>query len=153
MKPWIPFVPWLTNEEDRRRRRKRKGKRVQKKKADWYVPEQTPFKVLAPSSKSGSNFQYWGKAVTNKKGAYAFKTIKPGSYPVSWFWTRPPHIHFTIQSKQHAPFTTQMYFSGERFNENDRLLQEHSKTEQEKCIVAFRKISNQKVGQFNITLI
>ena len=99
------------------------------------------------------NFQYWGKAVTNEKGLYAFKTIKPGSYPVSWFWTRPPHIHFTIQSKQHAPFTTQMYFSGERFNENDRLLQEHSKTEQEKCIVAFRKINNQKVGQFNITLI
>lgn len=62
LKPWIPFVPWLTNEEDRRRRRKRKGKRVQKKKADWYVPEQTPFKVLAPSSKSGSNFQYWGSA-------------------------------------------------------------------------------------------
>ena len=98
------------------------------------------------------NFQYWGKAVTNEKGLYAFKTIKPGSYPVSWFWTRPPHIHFSIQSKQHAPLTTQMYFYGERFNENDRLLQEHSKKEQQKCIVAFREINNQKVGQFNITL-
>ena len=98
------------------------------------------------------NFQYWGKAVTNDKGLYAFKTIKPGSYPVSWFWTRPPHIHFSVQSKQHAPLTTQMYFYGERFNENDQLLQEHSKKEQQKCIVAFRKINNQKVGQFNITL-
>ncbi|MEC8956835.1 MAG: hypothetical protein VX495_00445, partial [Nitrospinota bacterium] len=60
---------------------------------------------------------------------------------------------FSIQSKQHAPLTTQMYFYGERFNENDRLLQEHSKKEQKKCIVAFRETNNQKVGQFNITLI
>ena len=66
-RPWIPFVPWLSNEEDRRRRRRRKGKRVQKKKADWYVPEQTPFKILAPSSKSGSNYQYWGKSSDKKQ--------------------------------------------------------------------------------------
>ncbi len=98
------------------------------------------------------NFQYWGKAVTNEKGEYAFKTIKPGSYPASWFWTRPPHIHFTIQSKQHVPLTTQMYFSDERLNEKDRLLQEHSKIDQERSIVNFKEIKNEKVGQFNITL-
>ena len=67
IRPWIPFVPWLSNEEDRRRRRRRKGKRVQKKKADWYVPEQTPFKILAPSSKSGGNYQYWGSASDTKQ--------------------------------------------------------------------------------------
>ena len=104
-------------------------------------------------AKLDPNFQYWGKAVTNEKGEYAFKTIKPGSYPVSWFWTRPPHIHFTIHSKQHASLTTQMYFFGEQFNDNDKLLQEHSKLEQEKCIVMFKKINNRKIGQFNITLI
>jgi protocatechuate 3,4-dioxygenase beta subunit len=99
------------------------------------------------------NFQYWGKALTNEKGEYAFKTIKPGSYPASWLWTRPPHIHFTIQAKQYAPLTTQMYFAGERLNVKDRLLQEHSKAEQQQCIVAFRKVKNEKIGQFNIVLI
>jgi hypothetical protein len=65
VRPFLPYVPWFASEE-RRSRRKRKGKKVQKKKADWFVPEQTPFKVLAPSSKSGGNYQYWGSA-SNKK--------------------------------------------------------------------------------------
>ena len=98
------------------------------------------------------HFQYWGKALTDEKGEYGFKTVKPGSYPASWFWTRPPHIHFMIQSKQHAPFTTQMYFAGEPLNEKDKLLQGHPKTEQQKCIVAFGKVKGEKVGIFNITL-
>ena len=67
LKPWLPFIPILSGEEKRRRSRRRKGRRVQKKKADWYVPEQSPFKVLAPSSKSGGNFQYWGSASDTKQ--------------------------------------------------------------------------------------
>ena len=71
------------------------------------------------------NFQYWGKAITNEQGEYGFKTIKPGSYPASWFWTRPPHIHFTVLSPKHTELTTQMYFSDEPLNNKDRLLQNH----------------------------
>jgi hypothetical protein len=66
IRPFLPYVPFFASEE-RRRRRRRKGKRVQKKKADWYVPEQTPFKLLAPSSKSGGNYQYWGSATDKKQ--------------------------------------------------------------------------------------
>jgi protocatechuate 3,4-dioxygenase, beta subunit len=98
------------------------------------------------------NFQYWGKAITNEKGEYGFKTIKPGSYPASWFWTRPPHIHFTVRSPKHKELTTQMYFSNESLNSKDRLLQSHSKKEQEKCIVTFYKKKKKQFGQFNLTL-
>ena len=66
-RPWFPFLPILSGEEKRRRFRRRKGRRVQKKKADWFVPEQTPFKILAPSSKSGGNYQYWGKSSDKKQ--------------------------------------------------------------------------------------
>ena len=98
------------------------------------------------------NFQYFGKAITNEQGEYGFKTIKPGSYPASWFWTRPPHIHFTVRSQKHAELITQMYFSGEPLNSKDRLLQNHSKEEQEKCVVTFYQEKQKQFGQFNLTL-
>ena len=98
------------------------------------------------------NFQYWGKAITNEQGEYRFKTIKPGSYPASWFWTRPPHIHFTVRSPKHLELTTQMYFSDEPLNNKDRLLKNHPKEEQEKCIVTFYQKGQNKFGQFNLIL-
>lgn len=97
-------------------------------------------------------FQYWGKATTNVHGEYRFKTIKPGSYPVNWFWTRPPHIHFMVRAKNYSELTTQMYFSDEPLNSSDRLLQKHLKKDQEKCIVKFYQIKKEQVGQFNLTL-
>ena len=98
------------------------------------------------------NFQYFGKAITNERGEYGFKTIKPGSYPASWFWTRPPHIHFTARSPKHTELTTQMYFSDEPLNSKDRLLQNHSKEGQEKCVVTFYQEKQKHFGQFNLTL-
>ena len=98
------------------------------------------------------NFQYWGKVTTNEKGEYGFKTIKPGSYPASWFWTRPPHIHFTVYSQNHSRLTTQMYFSDEPLNDKDKLLQKQSKENQSKCIVTFKQIKKELIGQFNLTL-
>ena len=98
------------------------------------------------------NFQYFGKAITNERGEYGFKTIKPGSYPASWFWTRPPHIHFTVRSQKHTELTTQMYFSDEPLNSKDILLQNHSKEAQEKCVVTFYQEKQKQFGQFNLTL-
>ncbi len=103
-------------------------------------------------AKLDPNFQYWGKAVTNGKGEYGFKTIKPGSYPASWFWTRPPHIHFTVHSRSHSSLTTQMYFAGEPLNHKDRLFRAHPPEEQAQCLVAFRKVKNVLAGNFNLTL-
>ena len=98
------------------------------------------------------DFQYWGKATTNEQGEYGFKTIKPGSYPVNWFWTRPPHIHFTVHSRSHPQLTTQMYFAGEPLNAKDRLLREHPPAKQAQCIVPFRTVKTMPVGQFDLTL-
>lgn len=98
------------------------------------------------------NFQYWGKAITNDNGEYKFKTIKPGSYPVNWFWTRPPHIHFSVRSSNHSEFTTQMYFAQEPLNDKDKLLQNYTKKEKEQCIVTFRQYKTERIGKFNLTL-
>lgn len=104
------------------------------------------------SAKLDPHFQYWGKAIANEKGEYGFKTIKPGSYPASWFWTRPPHIHFTVRARGHSELTTQMYFAGEPLNRKDQLFRQHPPEEQAQCLVSFRTVKNIPVGIFNLTL-
>ena len=68
------------------------------------------------------NFQGWAKIRTDMNGRYRFKTVKPGAYPVSSNWTRPPHIHFKVSRRGFKEVTTQMYFDGEPLNDVDRLL-------------------------------
>jgi protocatechuate 3,4-dioxygenase, beta subunit len=70
------------------------------------------------------NFQYWGVANSDRQGRYTFTTIKPGSYPVTRNWRRPPHIHFKITVPGLSPLITQMYFREEReLNQKDLILQ------------------------------
>ena len=50
------------------------------------------------------------------------RSIKPGAYPATATWMRPPHIHFDVTGKVDR-LVTQMYFPGEPLNEKDFLLQ------------------------------
>jgi len=68
------------------------------------------------------NFEGYGVQVTDGEGRYRFKTVKPGPYPVTADWTRPPHIHFDV-SGQVGRVVTQMYFENEPLNGVDKLLQ------------------------------
>lgn len=68
------------------------------------------------------NFQGFGHDRTDEAGAYRFRTIKPGPYPDSPNWLRPPHIHFAVFTLKADPWTTQMYFPGEELNKTDLLL-------------------------------
>ena len=62
------------------------------------------------------NFQGWGIMKTSKEGAYGFKTIKPGAYPLSFLggsgW-RCRHIHYKVSCPGYRALTTQMYFEGD----------------------------------------
>ena len=69
-----------------------------------------------------ANFQGFGHDETDAGGAYRFRTIKPGPYPDSPRWIRPPHIHFLVVPPAGMPWTTQMYFAGEALNKTDFIL-------------------------------
>jgi protocatechuate 3,4-dioxygenase beta subunit len=100
------------------------------------------------------NFQYWGRAMTNSKGEYSFKTIKPGSYKATNTWTRPPHIHLKVHLRGFEELTTQVYFADEtKLNSTDRILSSLNSKDQKDCIVKFHKTalnSNFPMGIFNI---
>jgi len=106
------------------------------------------------NAKLDPNFQYWGRAITNKRGEYVFKTIKPGEYQATNTWARPPHIHMKVHLRGHEELITQVYFKeNKRLNDLDRLLNSVTETEKENLIVDFKKqTTGPRAGVFNITL-
>lgn len=110
-------------------------------------------------AKLDPNFQYWAKFSTDKDGKFSFKTVKPGAYPASDGWTRPPHIHFRVESFNHPQLTTQMYFADEaELNNADYILrktgEDYGREARESLIVDFSQTNPEgvKVGRFDITL-
>lgn len=72
------------------------------------------------------NFQGFARIRTGPDGSYRIKTVKPGAYPASPDWMRPPHIHFDVKGRA-SRLVTQMYFEGEELNAKDKLLQDSSR--------------------------
>lgn len=68
------------------------------------------------------NFQGYGIQVTDAKGMFRFKTIKPSAYPIGGGMSRPPHIHYLVKGR-HEALVTQMYFPNEELNAKDSILQ------------------------------
>ena len=96
------------------------------------------------------NFQYWGRAITDERGRFTFKTIVPGFYPAAEDWYRPPHLHFSIRAKGYPEFVTQTYFKGNDLPNNNLIQELNSKdwilrnpriprTQQEQLIINYRK--------------
>ena len=62
-------------------------------------------------------FQGFGRTLTDERGAYRFRTIRPVAYP-----GRAPHVHFAVTPAGGQVFHTQMYVAGEPGNGTDFLL-------------------------------
>jgi protocatechuate 3,4-dioxygenase, beta subunit len=65
-----------------------------------------------------TNFQGFGRFLTDASGAYYFRTIKPVPYP-----GRTPHIHVKVKKGGRELLTTQLYVKGHPANERDRIWQ------------------------------
>ena len=63
-------------------------------------------------------FHGFARVTTDAEGRYAFRTVRPAAYPAAAGRWRPAHIHFKITA--HAEqLITQMYFTGEEWNDRD----------------------------------
>jgi protocatechuate 3,4-dioxygenase beta subunit len=68
------------------------------------------------------NFQGFATQITDDKGRYHLKTIKPGAYPAPVVGMRAPHVHFEIEA-EFDRLITQMFFPGEPLNGQDAFYQ------------------------------
>ncbi|MCA9235218.1 MAG: twin-arginine translocation signal domain-containing protein [Planctomycetales bacterium] len=99
-----------------------------------------------------ANFQGYGRFLTNAKGEYYFRTIRPVPYP-----GRTPHIHFAISRGERRVLTTQMYIKGEPRNERDGVLRGiRDKRQRESVLVDLKPLPDSTIGEvageFNIVL-
>jgi len=97
-----------------------------------------------PSDGGGKDpfFQGYGKTMTDDKGQFRFKTIKPVAYP-----GRAPHIHLRI-SKGSKELVTQIYVLGNPANRTDFLLNSiPSKEARQSLMIPFKDDPNGAVGE------
>lgn len=99
-------------------------------------------------------FQGHTRLITDSQGRYSFLTIKPGAYPASDDWMRPPHVHVKVRRDGFRSLTTQMYFAGEGLNQDDRILGALSETQRRELVVNFSagRDADTFVGSFPIVL-
>ncbi len=97
------------------------------------------------------DFQGYGTAESDARGAYRFRTIKPVAYP-----GRAPHIHFALTGAGFGPFYTQMYLAGAPENARDFLLRAIvDRKARESLIVALDKSpdpASELAGRFDVVL-
>jgi protocatechuate 3,4-dioxygenase beta subunit len=99
------------------------------------------------------NFQGWAQLRSDAEGRFSIRTIKPGAYPVSVDWTRPPHLHFKVAKRGYRELTTQMFFAGDVLNGKDRLFQEIPADQRQRVTVEFRATdSGAPAGDFTIVI-
>ncbi|MFT4638833.1 MAG: protocatechuate 3,4-dioxygenase beta subunit [Verrucomicrobiales bacterium] len=89
--------------------------------------------------KKDKNFQCYGRFVTGEDGTYHFKSIKPRHYGDEKF-LRTPHIHYKVARRGYHELTTQLYFAGEKFNDQDGLYNKLSAEDQKLVTVDFQSI-------------
>ena len=99
------------------------------------------------------NFLYSGKVQTRGEGLYEFKTIRPGAYPATPGWVRPPHIHFKISAFGFESLITQLYFADEEeLNSTDRILQQISEEGQESVVRELRQLGEEGLPALNFDI-
>ncbi len=95
------------------------------------------------ADKRDRNFQGYGRFLTDAKGQYYFRTIKPVPYP-----GRTPHIHVGVSRNGRRVFTTQMLVDGHPGNAKDFLVQRLPDAAALKSLsVPFTPIKDSKIGE------
>lgn len=96
--------------------------------------------------KLDTNFQGFGRFLTNSKGEYYFRTIKPRHYR-----RRTSHIHLAVKKDADRMLTTQLYSSDDPKNATDRPLNSVTNTKaREMLICDYKPIPGSKTGELAV---
>ena len=84
-----------------------------------------------------TNFQSYGRFITDRAGRYFFRTIRPVAYG-----GRTPHIHYVVSKNGQRKLTTQLLIRGEAKNERDGLFQSIAPEQRETVLADFKPAAN-----------
>ena len=104
------------------------------------------------ADKRDSNFQGYGRFLTDSKGNYYFRTIKPVPYP-----GRTPHIHIAVSLNGHRVVTSQILFKDSPLNQRDGIWRNiKDPAARDSVLAAFNPIKdsplNELEAEFNVVL-
>lgn len=85
-------------------------------------------------SERDPNFQGYGRAQTDRDGAFHFRTIRPVPYP-----GRTPHIHARVEARGYSTLGTQLYLADDPGNARDFLFRQLSSDERAQLTLALRR--------------
>jgi len=92
-------------------------------------------------------FQGFGHDITGPDGAYAFRTIKPVTYP-----GRTPHIHIKLLDGATEILTSQFYIDGHPANDRDRIFRRLSPADAAAVSMVFVKADGESEANVDIML-
>jgi protocatechuate 3,4-dioxygenase beta subunit len=94
-----------------------------------------------------SNFQGYGRFLTDSNGEYSFRTIKPVRYQVGNTF-RAPHIHVAVSRNGQRLLTTQMLIASDPDNDQDSVLKSiRDPRALERVLVPFKPLEGSKIGE------
>jgi protocatechuate 3,4-dioxygenase beta subunit len=114
----------------------------------WQCDQQGAYLHTGTNNDAGrdKNFQGYGRILTNAKGEYYFRTIKPVPYP-----GRTPHIHFGISRHGQRVLTTQLFVKGFPQNEKDGIYRAITDPAARASISGdFKPIPNSRIGELAV---
>ena len=92
------------------------------------------------------NFQGYGRFLTDAKGQYYFRTIKPVPYP-----GRTPHIHVGVSRNGHRILTTQLFVKGHKQNDGDGIYRGlGAAAVRESVTKEFKPLKDSKIGELTV---
>jgi protocatechuate 3,4-dioxygenase, beta subunit len=97
-----------------------------------------------------TNFQGYGRFLTDAKGQYYFRTIKPISYTLLGIF-RTAHIHVAISKNGKRVFTTQLLVKGHPDNARDGVVKRIDPKALETVLVSFTPLPESKIGELAAT--
>ena len=116
----------------------------------WQVDSTASYVHIRGRQPGGNdaNFQGYGRFLTDSKGQYYFRTIKPISYTLQGGF-RTAHIHIAISRNGKRVFTSQLLVKGLPDNAKDRLVSRLGADALATLLVDFKPFPSSKVGELS----
>ena len=95
-----------------------------------------------------TNFQGYGRFLSDAKGQYYFRTIKPVEYTLMGMH-RCPHIHVAVSQKGRRIFTSQFLIKGHPANVGDTVVRNLDPKALQTILVDFKALPGSKLGELS----